>query len=259
MHRYRFILADYCSKATGTGSIVSRLVPIFPDRQKSLLSALSYIVMVGLVLVLTAGSTPARGQPTVEQDRSGLTALALNMLVPGLGHRYLNGGRWSGWAPVFTGADVTLALGLAGTIWHRDQQLEVYRTLAAGEAGARVDGKDRAFFVQMAAYRSQEQYVEYLLRSRQWTSLQQAEDPSRFWKWESDDAWKQYKSTRSRVDALARRRTILITAMVANRVVSGITALLRARSNDAVPRAAVDVGSNPAGAVQPRVRLQWQW
>lgn len=244
---------------TAPGSTASRSQGVLGEWQKSFLASLSCVLITGVLILLTVGSAPAEGQTAVGPERSGLKAFALNMLVPGLGQRYLSGGQWSGWAPVFTGVDVTLALSLTGTIWHRDQQLEAYRTLAVGEAGARVDGKNRAFFVQMAAYRSQERYVEYLLRSRQWTSLQQAEDPARFWDWESEEAWEEYKSTRSSVDALARRRTILITAMVANRVVSGITALLQARSNDTVPQAAVNVRPGVRGELQPHVRLRWQW
>lgn len=193
------------------------------------------------------------------QEKSSFKAFALSMLLPGLGQRYLQDGQWNGWAPVFTGADAALGLRLAGTIWYRDQQVEAYRTLAAGSAGADVESKNRSFFVQMAAYESQKRYVEYLLRSRQWVALEEAEDPSRFWNWSSEDDWDRYRETRSNADALNRRRTILITALVANRLVSGVTALLQARSNDNVPEAAVDLTPGAGGKLTPRLRMRFEW
>jgi hypothetical protein len=200
-----------------------------------------------------------QAQPAVERDKSGIKAFALNLLLPGLGQRYLDDGQWNGWAPVFTGADMALALSAVGTVWYRNQQLEAYRTLATGSAGADIEGKDRSFFVQMAAYRSQQRYVEHLLRSRQWANLQQAEDPSRFWSWRSDDAWERYKRTRNRVDALGRRRTILITAMIANRVVSGITALLQANSDREIPEARLNVRPDGRGQLQPHIDVRLNW
>lgn len=217
------------------------------------------MLFAGLSLLLVVSSTPVQGQSTVKPEKSGFKAFALNLLVPGLWQRYLSGGQWNGWAPVFAGADAALGMSLAGTIWYRKQQLEAYRSLAVGHANAAIDGKDRAFFVQMAAYRSQERYVEHLLRSRQWANLQRAEDPSRFWNWRSEEALEEYKSTRNNVDALGRRRTILITAMVANRIVSGVTALLQARSSDSLPKTSVHVAPDVRGALQPRVQVEWRW
>lgn len=222
--------------------------------------------LVGLLaisaLLLTLAPQPllAQSTPTAPtEEKSGLKAFALNLLLPGLGQRYLNDGDWSGWATVFTGADVSLALGLAGTIWHRQQQIAAYRTLAAGSAGARIEGKNRAFFLQMTAYRSQEAYVKELLRTRRWDQVDVASDAARSWSWSSEDAWERYKSARSKADALSRRRSVLITALVANRLLSGVLALLQARGDGNAPQTAVTVRPGPNGQLSPRLTMQFRW
>lgn len=212
-----------------------------------------------LALMLGPGRLNAQTSSPPPQQKSTLKAFALNLLLPGLGQRYLNNGRWSTSAVLFTGADISLGLGLTGTIWYRRQQTEAYRTLAATDAAAQVQGKERSFFIQMSNHRSQKAFVNHLLRSRQWNRLDKARASARFWTWESEKSWRQFRLARRKADALARRRSILITALVANRLISGVLALLQTPQAAAQPQTNLTLRPSANNKLVPHLKMRFQW
>ena len=197
---------------------------------------------------------PSRAQP-VEREVSGGKAFALSLVLPGLGHRYTHGGNWDGWASVFAVADAGLWAGLIGTNWRRADIIEGYETLAATQAHAEVNGKDRAFFLNMAAYMSSEEYVNAQLRNRNWSQIGFGEDPANFWEWDSEEDFRHFRSLRSDAESMSRRRTFIITSLVANRLISGLTALRAARrAGRHIPE--LSFGVPPAGSSVPMVHLR---
>lgn len=226
------VLGGAADARAQTESAPSAPVQIAPDRVASDRLAPAPSAPVGAPEARWTHERERPAQSDAVGRRSGLHAFGLNLLVPGLGQRYLNGGEWTGWSALFAGVDAALWLGLTGTVWHRSHAIDSYRLLARGRAGADLTGKDRPFFLQMAEHRSQEAYVEHLLRSRQWGVLSRAEQASRYWAWDSEEAWERYRDTRATSDALSRRRSTVIAGLIAHRLITGIAALLDARDGD---------------------------
>lgn len=187
---------------------------------------------------------------------SGGKALALSLLLPGLGHRYVRGGDWDGWASAFAIADVSLWAGLLGSEWHRNHMVESYTSFASAHADADVDGKGRDFFLNLASYESSEEYTEVQLRNRNWAQIGYTEDRSYQWQWDSEENFAEYRRIREDAESLRRRRTVIIATLVANRLISGFTAL-RAAGRAREARMEFSVGVPPAGASVPMAHFKY--
>lgn len=194
-------------------------------------------------------------QPVAEWQPSAGKAFGLSMLLPGLGHRYVNERQWTGWARTYAAADVGLWLGLIGGEWHRDQLVQSYTTLARGSANALVDGKDRTFYLNLASFQSSDEYRETMLRNRAWDRVDYVDDPAFQWSWESEADFNRFRDLRDDAESLRRRRSILIASLVANRLVSGaIAARSAGRSRRAQITAALGapIESNPVLSLNVR-------
>ena len=104
----------------------------------------------------------------VLKPKSGAIALGLSLVIPGLGHRYVNNGHWGGAGTVFLAADVTLWLGLAASISQENHYVTGYTNVVALGSGNTLEGKNRAFELSIGTYDSSQDYIDALLRSRQW-------------------------------------------------------------------------------------------
>lgn len=190
-----------------------------------------------LALAATLAATaPASAQPNPvtgvpAKAPSPGKAFAMSLVLPGWGHRYANGGRWGGGGTFFALADVLLWTGLAGTVWHRDQVIGSFETLAATGAGADVQGSDRLFTLRLASYHSLDEFIEVSLRNRTWENLAWADDPSHWWSWTEETDYIRFRGLREDSESLGRRRTALIATLVANRLISGFLAARNARNN----------------------------
>lgn len=220
---------------------------------RTLLRTLCALFVIGLF----AGSAHAQSAPPEARPKSGGKAFLLNLVVPGLGQRYLNDGRWTRGAVLFAAVDAGLWAGLLGANWRSDHLEKSYTTLAAGGAGALVEGKNRAFFLNLARFRSSDAYVDALLRSRNWGQLTAAEDPANAWAWATSADWARYRALREDAEALRRQRPLLISLLVANRLLSGIGALRTARRM-AEDRAGVaaSLGPPPFAGASPQLNLR---
>ena len=195
---------------------------------------------------------------SARESVSGRNAFALSLLLPGLGHQYVHGGDWDGWASIFVVADAALWAGLAGTEWRRRHLIDSYTTLAAAHAGAQTEGKDRDFFLYLASYMSSDEFTEVQLRNRNWGQVGYTDDPSYQWDWESEERFREYRDIRENSESLGRRRTFIITSLVANRLLSGFTALRAARrARDA--RMEISFAAPPAGSEFPLTTVRYRF
>lgn len=187
-----------------------------------------------LGLALSCGSVPtawAQESPATDagDGPSARKAFFLSLAVPGLGHRYAEGGRWSAKGTAFGLADAALWIGLAGARWQEVHHGRSYRTLAALHAGAQVEGKNRPFFVSVGGYDSSAEYVEFLLRARAWDRVAAAEAPENAWDWDSPEDRMRYREIRQDAERMGRRVTWMASALVANRFLAALSALRAAR------------------------------
>lgn len=161
---------------------------------------------------------------SAQDGPSARKAFALSLLVPGAGHHYAAGGDWNGRATAFALAEAGLWTGLVLTIVRRNDLVTSYESLASARAGAMIEGKERSFFLNIATYRSSDDYRDAMLRSRAWDQVEYVDERVNQWRWTSEDDFLRYREIRDDAESLGRRRTILIAAMGANRLISGISA-----------------------------------
>jgi hypothetical protein len=190
---------------------------------------------------------PARAQEA--PARSPKKAFALSLLVPGLGHRYAHGGDWDGAATAYALADAGLWLGLVGTNVRQGQVESDYESLAATSAGAQLAGKDRRFFLNLATFQSSDEFLEVSLRNRAWDQVAFVADRANQWRWETEADFLAFRGMREDAETLRRRGTLLVGLLVANRLVSGFTALRAAsRANREAPDLTLTLVPPPVGA-----------
>ena len=218
------------------------------------------LLLTGSLILCAPSPALAQIEPPASEvefvPKSGGKAVLLSLAVPGLGHRYVHGGSWRGAASFFGLADASLWLGLVGANWREDQVIDSYRALAVSAAGADLDGKTRRFFLNLGAFESSDAFREAMLRQRAWDQLSQVDDPAFQWEWASDAALQEYRALRDEADSWSRRRTLFISALVANRLIAGITALRAARRhNRAAPDLSLSFTAPPPGTDVPVVRL----
>ncbi|GAB5518210.1 MAG: hypothetical protein RhofKO_04610 [Rhodothermales bacterium] len=178
------------------------------------------VVLLGVLLAV-----PAQGQAVSDAARSPQKAFALSLAVPGLGHRYAQGGSWHGGATTFALADAALWTSLIASVWRQDHLIQSYETLAVSQAGADINGKDRTFYLNLASFESSEVYLETQLRNRAWDRIDYVEDPAFQWDWSSTAAFADFRDLRENAESLRRRRPILIGLLVANRLVAGLSSI----------------------------------
>ncbi|MEM1269265.1 MAG: hypothetical protein AAGI08_04365 [Bacteroidota bacterium] len=165
--------------------------------------------------------------------RSPVGAFALSLVVPGLGHRYAAGGAWTRGAVVHAGAEIGLVLSLLGARAREQDLTQSFETLAVLEAGADLAGKSRSFFLNLGTYDSTADFREALLRTRNWDQLAQTESPAFQWDWSSEQARLDYRALRDDAETAGRRVTVFASLMVANRLLSGFSALVSSRRHNA--------------------------
>ena len=152
-------------------------------------------------------------------------AFLRSVVLPGWGHQYAQGGSWRGKATLFTGADVGLWLGLANSIWRRDHLIQNYQTLAASQANASIEGKDRSFYLNLATYRSSDDYLTAQLRNRAWDRIDYVSDPAFQWDWAAEEDFFTYREMREDAETFRRRRSLFIALLVGNRLLAGLSSI----------------------------------
>jgi len=182
------------------------------------------LLLIGMSAGTASGQQMDQDPLSTSIDANHLSAkraLFSSILLPGLGHKYVNEGKWSRWAVTYAAADVSLWLSLLGGEWHRNSLVRSYETLAAGSAGASLAGKDRSFYLNLATFESSDAYLETMLRTRQWDQLDYVSKASYQWDWESESKFVEFRALRNDAESLKRRRSFLIAGLVVNRILSG--------------------------------------
>jgi len=95
------------------------------------------------------------------------------------------------------------------------------------------------FFLNLASFRSSDEFLETVLRNRAWDQIGYVSDPSFQWNWKSEDDFERFRSLRSDAESVGRRSSVLIAALVVNRLVSG---LLSSRNAGRMSRLRVALG-----------------
>lgn len=154
-------------------------------------------------------------------------AFVRSLAVPGWGHHYVDKSNWKR-GQYHLAADVVMILSYAG-LKIRGGYLETeLETFANSKAAADLSGRDREFQLAVANFDNLDAYNDYQLRSRNWNNLL-ATVPQNEWNWESDASRFQFQDMRERVDRNDSQLPTIITLMVANRLVSALSAYNHAK------------------------------
>ena len=192
-------------------------------------------ILLTLAMLILVPSVMAQEFPELQTttERSAKKAFGMSLLFPGWGHYYAQNKSWRGRATVHAGAEIGLWLGLISSQWRKNHFIQSYETLAATRGNANIEGKDRAFYLNLATYQSSDDYLAFQLRNRAWDRIDYVDDPAFHWSWESSDDFQEFRDLREDAESLRRRRSIFIALLVANRLLAGLSSISAANKTNA--------------------------
>jgi hypothetical protein len=181
-----------------------------------------------LMIFMSISITSTAQELDLGKEISPRGAFLRSLVLPGWGHQYIDKTDWKR-GQYHMAADAIMILSYAG-ISIRSNTLETeLETFARANAGIDLSNKNRDFFLAVANYDNLQEYNDFQLRSRNWDNLI-ADEPVNRWNWSEDDNRFHYQDMRERIDRNNNQLPALLTLMVANRVVSGISAFVKARN-----------------------------
>lgn len=198
-----------------------------PPQAGSILPGFVEQFLVESKLLQEGPAIPPAGYPAPERAPSPLGALLRSFAVPGWGHYYANPDGWRR-GQVHLGAEVVLVASYLGIRQHAYVLEKNMYTHAAAYSGADIRAVDRQFELAVGNHLSLTEYNDHQERTRNLDRLL-PDDPLYRWEWESDALRREYLELRNRRDNLDQQLPGLAALMVANRLISGISAFGRAR------------------------------
>lgn len=175
-----------------------------------------------------SGNYSKRNVQTSLKTPSQWGALLRSFVVPGWGHHYVDSGSW-GRGQLHLGAEVVIVavyLGISRQTYVLEKNMFTH---ARVYSGTDIGSHDRQFELAVGNYSSLEAYNDFQQRTRN-VDRMYPDEPQYRWEWQSDELRREYLSLRSRRDDLEQQLPALAALMVANRVISGISAFSRARA-----------------------------
>ena len=154
-------------------------------------------------------------------------AFLRSLAIPGWGHHYVDKTNWKR-GQIHLAADVVMVLSYAGFKVRGNYLRTELETFAFSNAGTSLEGRDREFQLAVANYDNLESYNDFQLRSRNWDNIL-PDVPANSWTWNENTNRFQFQDMRERVDRNEGQFSTIITLMVVNRVLSGLSAYNRAR------------------------------
>ncbi|MDR9414872.1 MAG: hypothetical protein RI564_01220 [Gracilimonas sp.] len=154
-------------------------------------------------------------------------AFLRSLVMPGWGHHYADHTNWNRGKYHLAG-EVVLVLSYFGLDARANTLENDFYTLAQSKAGTNLSNKSRDYLIAVGNYDNLQEYNQAQLRTRNWNRVY-PDSPEFRWSWESSELRNQYRDTREQVDGNRSQLPTLISLMVVNRLVSGISAFVKAR------------------------------
>lgn len=194
-------------------------------------------LMGGLVLLIMISSAPVVAQTAIlpvskqlKPPKKPIMAMTRSLVVPGWGHYYADGKK-SRQAKWFLAADLTLLAGTLGYHHQSQRSFETMTTVAQQQAGVDIRGRSTSFLLAVAQFNSLDAYNRYQEQTRNWHRFLAA-TPENQWEWSSETERLNYNGVRSTYDDSKRQRSLFISTMVVNRLLSGVSATVAARNHN---------------------------
>lgn len=165
---------------------------------------------------------------TASGSKSPALALLFSLILPGAGHYYINRmdvGKY------FLGADALSWAGLVSLNIYGDGVRDDSRTYSVDHAQVKnKDGKDDDFFTNIGSYSNVYEYNNDKLQRGEYYLLYDVN--SHYWNWDNLQNQKIYETQRKNSEEIYNSRIIFGSLLIANRIVSGISAYLLANKKD---------------------------
>jgi hypothetical protein len=204
----------------------------------------------------------SKAAPVSEKKISLGGAFLRSALIPGWGQKAV-GARTS--ARNFFVAEVALWAGVIAFNVHGNWLEDDYQTLAAQHAAVDVDGKDTQYFVDIGNFATINDYNQSRLQNRDVQSLY---DPATHsWRWDTPANQQRFRQLRVDSDHANSNAELVVAAILANHIISGIHAAWlahRANANAEKPEAHGSIyipqmKVAPASGMGLRLKMQWKF
>jgi hypothetical protein len=156
---------------------------------------------------------------TAAAKKSPFIGVLYSFLLPGMGEVYADRTDRM-YAPLIS--EAALWLGVAGFNAYGNSLRHDARLFAQTHAGVDQSGKADQYFVDIGNYSDIYQYNDYRLVERNLSALYDINNPSFFWKWDSDGNRAEYKDQRIKSDKMYNAVSFFIVGLIANRIWSAI-------------------------------------
>lgn len=163
-------------------------------------------------------------------EKSAGRALLRSFILPGWGHYYIDNRNWNR-GRVHLLSDVVL-LGSYFGLRLNATRLEInLNSLAKQHAGVDISGKGRGYLLNVAEFSSIQEYNDFQERSRNWDQIYEITNDNT-WSWNSDENRLSFLKLDNRIQNNRQQLPAILSLMVVNRIVSGISAFSRATHNN---------------------------
>ena len=183
-------------------------------------------IFVFIAVLLSPNSGNAQETDTPLPSPRG--AFLRSLVMPGWGHYYVDNTNWKR-GQYHLAADVAMILGYTGISIRNNRLEDNLITFARSNANINLNGRSREIYLAIAEFDNLDAYNDYQLISRNWNDLL-PESTENQWNWHNDDDRFEYQDMRQRIDDNENQLPALVTLMVMNRLVSGISAFVQARN-----------------------------
>ncbi|HRI86184.1 MAG TPA: hypothetical protein PK536_12135 [Ignavibacteria bacterium] len=165
-------------------------------------------------------------QNTAKSKKSPGLALLFSLVLPGAGHYYLDRmdvGKY------FLGADAAGWLGLVSMNIYGDAIRDDSRSYSSTHAAINdPNNKDDEFYKNIGSFNNVYEYNNDKLTRGEYSLLYNTQQ--NFWNWDNTDNRNFYESQRKKSERVYNNRIIFSSILIANRIVSGISAFFIANN-----------------------------
>lgn len=190
-------------------------------------------VFLMIIFVMSVDAEPLIAQEHPDPKSAFLRSL----IMPGWGHYYADKEDWTR-GQLHLVAEVGFMAAYFGFYLRSSNLEQQYITLGHLRAGVDVAGRNRAFRLAVGDFSNLEEYNDYQRRSRNWHRLYD-DIPENRWNWRDDSDRSRYRGLREDSDRMKNQLPAMLSLMVVNRVISGISAHRRAKNKVETPAMSV--------------------
>ncbi|MEX0779167.1 MAG: hypothetical protein WD037_05510 [Balneolales bacterium] len=215
---------------------------------------------VFICMIFIAGSaSQAQSMDNSEREVKEVNprnALLRSFVMPGWGHHYIDRQNWRR-GQYHLAAEVVLIVSYLGFRTHSHVLEQNMYTMASAHSGIQIKDRERNFQLAVGNYDSLDEYNDYQERSR---NLDRTfpDTPEYQWAWESSDKRFEYRDMRGRWDQTNQQLPALLSLMVINRVISGLSAFSQARThNTNIPQLSLTYNPNLHSGMQANLSFQF--